>query len=126
MRRTKTLTRIAAIVNKGVAYLINSPRWGRLMGRSVVMMTYTGRRSGHTFTTPVGYRRKDDEITIVVALPDVKTWWRNFLGTGAPLTLRLDGVERSGHAVVQRDHKGRVTVLVRLDAPDAPHDIVQA
>ena len=47
------------------------------------MITYTGRRSGRTFTIPVAYRRRGDEIEIAANMPDAKTWWRNFLGDGA-------------------------------------------
>jgi hypothetical protein len=56
-----------------------------------------------------------DEIRIGVQMPDVKTWWRNFLGAGGPLTLRLNGTDRPGHAVAERDERNRVTVTVRLD-----------
>jgi hypothetical protein len=106
---------MAAFVNTGIAALIRSPRWGRLVGRGLAMMTYTGRRSGRVFTTPVGYRRTGDDVTIAVSMPASKTWWRNFLDTGAPLSLRLDGVDRPGHAVARRDPKGRVTVSVLLE-----------
>jgi hypothetical protein len=45
-----------------------------------------------------------------------KNWWRNFLGEGAPITLvNLRGQDRTGHAVANRDAKGRVSVTVRLD-----------
>jgi hypothetical protein len=47
-------------------------------------------------------------------MPEAKTWWRNFLDDGGPLTLHLDGTERGGHAVAKRDEKGHVTVTVRL------------
>jgi hypothetical protein len=49
-------------------------------------------------------------------MPDAKTWWRNFLGDGAPLSLHLDGTDRTGHATSHRDDKGRVTVSVILDS----------
>jgi hypothetical protein len=49
-------------------------------------------------------------------MPEAKNWWRNFIGDGAPLSVRLNGVERIGHAVAQRDASGRVTVQVRLPA----------
>jgi len=107
--------RFAPVVNTRVAALTTSPRWGRLVGRNLAMLTYTGRRSGRTFTIPVGYRQQGDEVTIGVSMPDAKTWWRNFLGAGAPLSLRLAGADRTGHAVATRDPKGRVTVAVRLD-----------
>jgi hypothetical protein len=63
----------------------------------------------------VSYRRTGDEVTIGVALADAKSWWRNFLGDGGPISLRLDRTDRSGHAVARRDDRGRVTVAVRLD-----------
>ena len=107
--------RFAPAVNTRVSALIASPRWGRLVGRNLAMLTYTGRRSGRSFTIPVGYRRHGDEVAIGVSMPEAKTWWRNFLGDGAPLVLRLDGADRAGHAVARRDPQGRVTVTVRLD-----------
>ncbi|MGB5795874.1 MAG: hypothetical protein WBH51_08780 [Mycolicibacter algericus] len=42
-------------------------------------------------------------------------WWRNFSGDGGPLKIRLDGADRTGHAVAERDEQGRVKVVVRLD-----------
>jgi hypothetical protein len=54
-------------------------------------------------------------VLIGVNLPNVKTWWRNFLGDRSQLTLRLDGRDRTGQAVAQRDGSGRVTVTVRLE-----------
>jgi hypothetical protein len=109
------LVRMAGFVNTGVAALIRSPRWGRLVGRGLAMMTYTGRRSGRTFTIPVGYKRTGDDVTIAVSMPESKTWWRNFLDAGAPLSLHLDGVDRPGHAMAHRDPRGRVTVAVSLE-----------
>ncbi|MDQ2588640.1 nitroreductase/quinone reductase family protein [Saccharothrix yanglingensis] len=103
------------VFNGRVVALWSSPRWGRVVSRYLTVVTYTGRRSGRTFSTPVGYRRKGDDVTIRVVLPEAKTWWRNFTGAGGALSLRLGGVDRSGHAVARRDGKGRVTVTVRLD-----------
>ena len=92
-----------------------SPRWGPVVRRRLTVVTYTGRRSARTFRIPVGYRRTGDTVTIGVRLPGAKTWWRNFTGTGGPLSLELDGVDRRGHALARRDAAGRVTVTVRLD-----------
>ena len=100
----------AALATTGAA-----TRFGAALRRSIAVVTYTGRRSGRTFSIPVAYRRRDDEnIDIGANLPDAKTWWRNFLGDGAPLSVTLDGVERTGHGVAHRDDKGRVTVSVCL------------
>ena len=107
--------RAAPLVNAPVAALANSPRLGRLVNRNIAMLTYSGRRSGREVSIPVSYRRDGGEVTINVNMPDAKTWWRNFVGSGGPLTLRLEGHEKVGHAVAERDEKGRVTVKVRLD-----------
>ena len=73
-----------------------------------------GSKSGRTISLPVGYRRVGDDVVINLATPDAKTWWRNFLGEGAPMTITLDGRDRTGHAVARRDDKGRVAVDVKL------------
>jgi hypothetical protein len=109
----RLLMRAAPLFNAPVAAIANSPRFGGLLGRrNIALVTYTGRRSGKTFTIPVAYRRRGDEIDIGANMPDAKTWWRNFLGEGAPLTVRLDDKERTGHAVAHRDDNGKVTVTV--------------
>ncbi|MFV2017233.1 nitroreductase/quinone reductase family protein [Micromonospora sp. LOL_023] len=102
--------------NTCVLTLRSSPRWGRLVQRHLTVITYTGRRSGRTFSTPVGYRRTAGTVVIGVRLPEAKNWWRNFLGDGGPVSLHLDGVDRPGHAVARRDDRGRVTVTVALDS----------
>ncbi|MEC3916215.1 nitroreductase/quinone reductase family protein [Nocardia sp. CDC160] len=108
------LKNVVAQINGAIAALTELPVIGPIMGRGFVVITYTGRRSGKTFSTPVNYRRKGDEILIGVAMPDKKSWWRNFQGEGAPISLRLNGVDRTGHAVTDRAN-GRVTVRVKLD-----------
>jgi hypothetical protein len=109
------LGRTVGALNAGVSSLLDLPLIGRLLGKGFVVITYVGRRSGRTFSTPVNYRRKGDELVIGVAMPDKKSWWRNFLDDGGPITLRLDGAQRHGHAVAQRDERGRVLVKVRLN-----------
>jgi hypothetical protein len=97
--------------------LINAPVLGGLVRRGLINIRYVGRRSGKTFETPIGYRRSGETVTIRVTSPDAKSWWRNFLGEGGPITLlRLDGRDRTGHAVAVRDDRGRVSVVVNLDS----------
>jgi hypothetical protein len=110
----RLLMRAAPLLNAPIAAIAASPRFGARLRRSVTLLTYTGRRSGRTFNIPVAYRRRGDEIDITANMPDAKTWWHNFVGDGAPISLTLDGVEREGHGVAHRDDKGRVTVQVRL------------
>ncbi|MBO0853091.1 MAG: hypothetical protein J2P18_04915 [Nocardia sp.] len=107
--------------NSVVVTLMRTPVLGPLMRKGFVEISYVGRRSGKTFTTPVNYRRSGDSLLIGVAMPDRKNWWRNFTGAGGPITLHLEGGDRRGHAVATRDAKGGVGVRVRLqdDGPGA-------
>jgi hypothetical protein len=107
---------IVGIVNKLFVVLIDAPLVGPLVRRGLINIRYVGRRSGKTIQTPVGYQRSSDGVVINVMSPDNKTWWRNFLGEGGPITLlNLDGGDRGGHAIADRDEKGRVKVTVQLD-----------
>jgi hypothetical protein len=109
-------TPIVGIVNRLFVALIDAPIVGPLVRRGLINIRYVGRRSGKTVETPVGYQRSGDSIVINVMSPDNKTWWRNFLGAGGPMTLlKLDGQDRTGHAIASRDAEGRVKVAVQLD-----------
>lgn len=113
-RLGRLLLRAAPIINAPVAALANSARFGGLVNRNIAMLTYTGRRSGRTFSIPVAYHRSGDDVIVGVGMSEAKTWWRNFLGDGAMLTLRLDGEDHAGHAVATRDENGGATVTVKL------------
>ncbi|CRZ14411.1 hypothetical protein [Mycolicibacterium neworleansense] len=109
---------IARWFNTVAVGLTRVPVLGSWIGHGVVVIRYTGRRSGRTFETPVSVTRDDNEVTINVMAPDSKNWWRNFLGEGGELTLlNLDGGDRTGRAVAHRDGQGKVAVTVQLDAP---------
>ncbi|MCX4096927.1 hypothetical protein [Nocardia sp. alder85J] len=106
-------------MNAGVVALTKAPWIGPKVSRTITEITYVGRKSGRTITLPVGYSRSGDEVTIGVSMADKKSWWRNFLGEGGPIAIRLDGVERTGHAVTRRDDRGGVAVHIRLDPVSA-------
>lgn len=109
------LQKSAAVLNTAVRPMVRAPFLAPILGRSMTVLTYTGRRSGKTVELPVGYSRRGDEVVVGVAMPDRKTWWKNFTGDGAPLSLTLDGGTHTGHAVAERDGEGRVAVRITLD-----------
>jgi hypothetical protein len=115
-RYIRLLMRAAPVLNVPVTAMADSRLLGRFVGRNVAIISYTGRRSGRTFSVPVAYRRTGDELQIAANMPEAKNWWRNFLGDGGPMSVRLNGIERAGHAVADRDASGHVTVHVRLTA----------
>ncbi|MDV3129172.1 hypothetical protein M1247_30005 [Mycobacterium sp. 21AC1] len=104
--------------NAAAVGLTHLPVIGPRLGHGLVVIRYTGRRSGQVFETPVSVKRTGDQVVIRVMTPDSKSWWRNFLDEGGRLTLlNLDGADRTGHASARRDAQGRVSVTVQLDTP---------
>ncbi|HUS16688.1 MAG TPA: nitroreductase/quinone reductase family protein [Chloroflexia bacterium] len=72
------------LVNPVMRMLLRSPLGAR-MGGVLLLLTFKGRKSGATFTTPVGYHRRDGELVVFTESP----WWRNLRG-GAPVRLLLE------------------------------------
>jgi hypothetical protein len=101
-------------VNPMVRWILRSPIHGILSSR-LALITVTGRRSGHVYTMPVGYRQGRETVTINVGAPDRKQWWRN-LRDGGPVRLRLQGEDRDGWATVTGDQDSGVVVAVDLGA----------
>lgn len=91
--------RSAKVFNTAFTPLLTAPVLGPLLGRSMVTVSYTGRKSGKRISLPVAYRRRGDEVVIGVAMPERKQWWRNFAGQGADLTLHFPDGDRTGRAV---------------------------
>ncbi|MFM9376272.1 hypothetical protein [Gordonia sp. VNK21] len=117
-----TFQKGARAANRLMAPALRLPGLRGLLGRSMAEISYTGRRSGKRFSLVVAYRRRGDEVLVAVALPDQKTWWRNFEPEPGPITITLDGVERTGTAVATRTADG-TRVRIVLDpqaAADAP------
>ncbi len=109
-----TFQQVARQANRLVSPLLRVPVIGGVLGRSMTELTYTGRRSGTTFHLVVNYRRLgEDEIVVAVALPDRKSWWRNFYPEPGPILVRLDGLSRPGTAVATRTAGGtRVRIVM--------------
>jgi F420H(2)-dependent quinone reductase len=79
-------------VNKALKFVLRSPLHG-MVSKTVLLITFTGRKSGKTFTTPVSYSQEADQICIFTHAD----WWKNLCG-GAPVTLRLRGRDFKGLA----------------------------
>ncbi len=79
-------------VNSAMKYVLRSPLHG-LISKSILLITFTGRKSGKTYTTPVSYSQSDGRVTIFTHA----NWWVNLLGE-APVTLRIRGRELDGLA----------------------------
>ena len=84
-------------VNRVVAALLRSPAH-RLLSRRVLLLRWTGRRSGAGHETPVQYVEQGSDLLLLSWRE--RRWWRNFRGEGAPVEVVLRGARRTGHARV--------------------------
>ena len=75
------------VVNPVVRAILSSPLH-RLLSRSVLLLTYRGRRTGERYTLPVQYApRGEHQLVIWPAQPERKVWWRN-VADGASVEIR--------------------------------------
>lgn len=80
------------LYNPMVSWLLRSPLHN-VMSNSTLLITYTGRKSGRAYTTPVNFVR--DGETLLVVSPRDRIWWRNLRGD-APVTVRVAGRDLRG------------------------------
>jgi deazaflavin-dependent oxidoreductase (nitroreductase family) len=89
-------------------FILRSPIHA-MISKTVLLITFTGRKSGKTYTTPVSYSQNGGEITIFTHA----NWWKNLRG-GAPVSLRIRGQEIQG--VAEPVAEDRQTIAVGLAA----------
>lgn len=82
--------------NPLMRWLLRSPLH-RLASRGVLLITFTGRKTGRSYCTPISYSQEGSLIQLISHRG--RSWWRNFEG-GAPVTLRLRGQDRPATASV--------------------------
>jgi deazaflavin-dependent oxidoreductase (nitroreductase family) len=85
-------------VNPLVSAILRSP-FHRILSKSVLLLMVMGRRSGRHYTTPVGYVREGDAVTVF----STGHRWCNNLRGGAAVAILLDGRERIGSAELIED-----------------------
>lgn len=112
------------VINPTMRCLLRSPLHGLASG-SLMLITFTGRRSGRRFTTPVRYIRRGDAIRCFTGAES--KWWRNLKG-GAEVTLRIAGRDRRYRATAIHDDPASVRAgledyLAEFPQDAAYHDI---
>jgi hypothetical protein len=89
------------LVNPLVRLLLRSPLH-RLLSRSLVILSYQGRKTGRWHSLPCMYARHGQDLYIIPGHPDRKLWWRN-LRQPTPVRLRLQGRDLNGTATASSD-----------------------
>ncbi len=98
------------MLNPLFTLLLRSPLHRLVSGR-LLLLTFTGRKSGKRYTIPVGYAQ--DDATLLLGTEG--RWKANL--RGAPVAVRLRGESRRGTAEVIADEEGMIaayrTMLAR-------------
>ena len=77
------------VANPLLRFVLSSPLH-RPLSRSLLVLSYIGRRSGRRRATPVQYAPFGDDLALVAARASHKSWWRNFRDP-APVMITLRG-----------------------------------
>jgi deazaflavin-dependent oxidoreductase (nitroreductase family) len=89
----------------------------KMVSKTVLLITFTGRKSGKTYTTPVDYSQDGDQVTIFTHA----NWWKN-LRNDAPVTLRIRGRELQGLAKPVAEDKQAVAAGLAEHLRKVPSD----
>src|SRR5689334_501857 len=87
---------VRTFINTVVSAILRS-HWHGVRSYKLMLITFTGRKSGKQFTTPVRYVQQGE--TLQVGIPVEYFWWKNLLGEAAVHVL-LRGEMRTGIAEV--------------------------
>jgi deazaflavin-dependent oxidoreductase (nitroreductase family) len=103
-------------INSAMKLILRSPVHG-MVSKTVLLITFTGRKSGKTYTTPVDYSQDGDQVTIFTHA----AWWKN-LGNGTPVMLCMRGRELQGLAVPVAEDKQTVAAGLAAHLRKVPSD----
>jgi hypothetical protein len=85
------------LLNPLMKLLLNSP-FHQGMSKRVMVISFTGRKTGKRYSTPVAYVLEGDHVLVVT----YTSWWKNFKEP-APVQMRIQGKSVNGTAVFVRD-----------------------
>ena len=102
MSQTTETASVPPFVTKSMKAILRSPLHG-MVSKTVLLISFQGRKSGKIYTTPVDYSQ-DGETVYVFTHAD---WWKN-LRECPDVTLRLRGQEVQGLADAVAEDKGAV------------------
>ncbi len=99
---------VRILANAIATTILRSP-WHGMRSHRLLLLTFTGRKSGKEFTTPIRYMQDGETLQMIVVYP----WWRNLVGE-ATVHVLLRGKIRTGTAEVLPEESGVVVVKVHL------------
>jgi len=86
--------------NSWMKWALTAPGIQNMVGQSVALLSFKGRKTGKVYTIPVSYDRQDDIVTLITKRQ--RKWWHNF-ESPIEVELRLAGHTYTGKAEIQAD-----------------------
>jgi hypothetical protein len=97
------LNDIVSPANRLVSALLRGPLH-RVASGGLMILRWTGRSSGKSFSVPVGYQRHHGDIVVLLSKPYDKNWWKNFrTAWPAELVIKRTTVQTSGVVISPTD-----------------------
>ncbi len=106
------------LINPVMKGLLRSPLHG-LCSDSIMVVGFTGRKSGKQFATPVRYLRRGSSVRCY-SNKDTQ-WWRN-LRNGARIELRIGGPDAAYRSEVMEDSPAEIADALREYFRHYPQD----
>ncbi|MCE1252102.1 MAG: nitroreductase/quinone reductase family protein [Anaerolineae bacterium] len=97
---------VPAWVNHTMKFILNSPLHG-LVSKNVLIISFTGCKSGKTYSTPVSYSINGSQVFIFTHA----RWWKN-LCSNTPVCLRLRGRNVQGLAKAEAEDKQKIAACL--------------
>ncbi|MBN2502998.1 MAG: nitroreductase family deazaflavin-dependent oxidoreductase [Anaerolineales bacterium] len=107
---------VPPVVNRTMKFVLRSPLHA-MVSKTILLITFTGRKSGKTYTTPVNYSQTGDKVSIFTHA----TWWKN-LRNDTPVSLRIQGRELQGLPETVVEDKQAIATGLAAHLRNVPSD----
>jgi deazaflavin-dependent oxidoreductase (nitroreductase family) len=107
---------IPPFVNKSMKFILRSPVHG-IVSKTILLISFTGCKSGKSYTTPVSYSQDGERVYIFTHAG----WWKN-LRTSAAVTLRIRGRDLQGQAEPVAEDKPAIAAGLATHLRNVPSD----
>jgi deazaflavin-dependent oxidoreductase (nitroreductase family) len=109
-------TTVPPFVNHAMKFVLRSPMHG-MVSKNILLITFTGCKSGKAYTTPVCYSQEGDQVYIFTHAK----WWKNLCNCTS-VTLRLRGREIQGVPEPVVEDKGAIAARLIAHLRRVPSD----
>ncbi len=98
-------------MNQLMFILLRLPVVHRVISKEILLISFTGQKSGKRYSTPVGYLKEGNKIIILTKR--FRQWWHNFEQSAA-VELRSEGHDYQGQAAALTDVETMIPLLVHI------------